>query len=251
MVFFSPKPFPHHFGPWWLWQPCRWQEPLSCQKLCPKPLSCPKQATTTSTTPLARTQPLKEVEFSLCPHSFDCPRFQTLLKAKEGATVFAGGPPSVNWRHHVPESYSRANEAPALGAAFPPPIIHRTHNNLPIIHRTAPRALTTPSCSFVQQTQFNRKSTDTKLEQSKSQPSNAFPPLRKNTNKSEQFQQQQVLSRTCTIFDWCHARCGGYCAECHTKHVVKNFISHIFKFYSKMAKKNVERALHPIYCKYP
>ena len=110
-------------------------------KLCPKPLSCPKQATTTSTTPLVGTQPLKEVEFSLCPHSFDCPMFQILLKAKEGATVFAGGPPSVNWRQ-VPESYSRANEAPALGTAFPPPIIHRT----------APRALTTPSCSFVQQT---------------------------------------------------------------------------------------------------
>ena len=53
-------------------------------------------------------------------------------------TVFAGGPPSVNWRHHVPESYSRANEAPALGAAFPPPIIHRT----------APRALTTPPVLF-------------------------------------------------------------------------------------------------------
>ena len=91
---------------------------------------------------LVRTQPLKEVEFSLCPHSFDCPLFQILLKAKEGATVFAGGPPSVNWRQ-VPESYSRANEAPALGTAFPPPIIHRT----------APRALTTPSCSFVQQIQ--------------------------------------------------------------------------------------------------
>ena len=139
---------------------------------------------------------------SLCvliPLTAQCFKFCSKPR-KALQTVFAGGPPSVNWRHHVPESYSRANEAPALGTAFPPPIIHRTHNTPPIIHRTAPRALTTPSCSFVKQTQFNRKSTDTKLKQSKSQPSNAFPPLRKKNNKSEQFQQQQVLSRTCTIF---------------------------------------------------